>query len=130
MAERIRVALLGLGEVGESFAEHFLEKIQEGRVPIEIIAVAHRDLESPVALGFLQNGVGVYKNPRDVLKLGEKIDIIFDLSGNSRVRQELRLGLIETKNLHTVIAPDIFAKLLWYFFDEGIEEPIQRQAAC
>jgi homoserine dehydrogenase len=118
MTNKIRVALLGLGEVGQTFAEHFLEKIQEHGAPVQIVAVADRDIDSPVALGFSQNGVPVYKDALDVANLGEQVDIIFDLTNNSRLRQELRLKLLETKNRHTLIATEVVAKLLWCFFEE------------
>jgi len=39
--------------------------------------------------------VPVFRDALEVTTLGDKIDIIFDLTGNSRVRQELRLKLIE-----------------------------------
>lgn len=118
MAEKIRIALLGLGDVGEKFAEHFLEIMQEGGKPIEIVAVAHHDLESPVALGFQQNRVPVYKDAVDVVKLGEKVDIIFDLTDDPKTRQALRQGLQKSNNRHTVIAPEVMANLLWMFFGE------------
>jgi len=38
MSHVVKVALLGLGDVGEKFAEHFLEKIQEEHVNVEIVA--------------------------------------------------------------------------------------------
>lgn len=115
---KIRIALLGLNDIGETFAEHFLEKIHTHDAPVEIVAVADHNIESPVALGFSQNGVPVFKNPAEVTKMGDKIDIIFDLTGNTKVRQELRLGLLESKNKHTLIANEMFANLLWCFFDE------------
>ena len=118
MTNKIRVALLGLGEVGQTFAEHFLEMIQEHGAPVQIVAVADHNTESPVALGFSQNGVPVYKNALDVAKLGDQVDIIFDLTNNSQLRQELRLKLLETKNRHTLIATEVVANLLWCFFDE------------
>jgi len=120
MSHKIRVALLGLGNVGESFAEHFLEQIQEGQRPIEIVAVAHHQTDSPVALGFSQNGVPVYKDASEVINMGENVDIIFDLTGNAEVRQSLRKGLMDSGNRHTVIAPEVFAKLLWMFFGEDV----------
>lgn len=119
MSHVVKVALLGLGEVGEKFAEHFLEKIQEERVNVEIVAVAHRDLESPVALGFSQSKVPVFENALDVVSLGAKVDIIFDLTGDPELRRKLRTGLQETHNQHTVIAPEVVAHLLWNFFGEG-----------
>ena len=119
MSQVVKVALLGLGEVGEKFAEHFLEKIQEDGVDVEIVAVAHRNLESPVVLGFSQNKVPVFKDAMDVVTLGAKVDIIFDLTGDPELRKKLRVALQETHNQHTVIAPEVVAHLLWNFFGEG-----------
>lgn len=123
MGKSIRVALVGLGNVGEVFAEHLLEKIQEGGMPIEIVAVADRHLDSPIALGFSQNNIPTYADALEVVKLGDKVDIIFDLTGNSAVRKELRSKLMESKNHHTVIAPAVLAHLLWCFFGEGRDLP-------
>lgn len=119
MRHTVKVALLGLGEVGEKFAEHFLEKIQEEHVNVEIVAVAHRDLESPVALGFAHSKVPVFKDAMDVVSLGDKVDIVFDLTGDPELRRKLRAALQETRNQHTVIAPEVVAHLLWNFFGEG-----------
>ena len=123
MSEKIKVALLGLGEIGQEFAENFLEIIQEGGKPVEIVAVAHDDLESPVALGFKQSGVTVYSNAVDVVGMGDSVDIIFDLTGNAETRQALRKGMMESNNNHTVIAPEIMAQLLWMFFDADMVLP-------
>ena len=118
MSKKIRVALLGLGHAGQTFAEHFLEKIQGCAAPVEIVAVADHHTDSPVALGFAQNGIPVFKDAVEVAKLGDQVDIIFDLTGNSRTRQELRLRLLETRNSHTIIATELIVDLLWCFFDE------------
>ncbi len=123
MTDKIHVALVGLGQAGEVFAEHFLEKSQEQGVPAEIIAVSDPQPDSPIALGFSQNGVPVFADPCEIAKLGEKVDIIFDLSGDSSVRQKLRLALLEHKNMHTVLASVVVARLLWYFFGEKGDLP-------
>jgi len=117
MSDKIRVALLGLGEIGEEFAENFLNIIQEAGKPIEIAAVAHDDLDSPIVLGFQHSNVPVFKDATDVIDMGESIDIIFDLTGNTETRQLLRQGLMKSDNKHTVIAPEVVAKLLWMLFD-------------
>lgn len=117
MGEKINIALLGLGSVGQDFAENFLEIIQEGGKAVEIVAVAHRHLDSPVALGFQQSGVKVFEDAVEVVNLGDAVDIIFDLTGDADVRVALRKGLQLSNNQHTVIAPEIMAKLLSMFFD-------------
>lgn len=119
MRHSVRVALLGLGEVGEAFAEHFLEKIQQEHVSVEIVAVATRDLESPVALGFRHSRVPVFRDALEVVTLGARVDIIFDLTGDADVRRRLRGALQAAHNHHTVIAPEVVAHLLWNFFGEG-----------
>ncbi len=119
MNHPVRVALLGLGEVGERFAEHFLEKIQEDRANVEIVAVAHRDLDSPVAMGFRHSRVPVFEDAMDVVSLGPRVDVIFDLTGDPDVRRRLREALQTSHNRHTVIAPEVVAQLLWNFFGAG-----------
>lgn len=119
MSDTIKIALLGLGEVGQDFAEAFLEMIQEDGKPIEIAAIAHRHLDSAVALGFHQSGVPAFEDATGIIELGDKIDIIFDLTGNSDTRAALRKGLQDSNNRHTVIAPEMIAKLLWMFFDDS-----------
>jgi len=86
---------------------------------VEIVAVAHRNLESPVALGFSHSKVPVFKDAMEVVTMGAKVDIIFDLTGDPELRKKLRVALQESHNLHTVIAPEVVAHLLWNFFGEG-----------
>ena len=52
--------------------------------------------------------------------MGEEIDIIFDLTGDKNTRAELRKSMQETNNRHTVIAPEMIAKLLWMFVDSSV----------
>ncbi len=118
MSYKIKIALLGLGEVGQEFAENFLEIIQEGGKAVEIVAVAHHDKDSAVALGFQQSGVRFFENAVDVVGMGEEVDIIFDLTGSDETRQALRKGMMESNNRHTVIAPEMMARLLWMFFGD------------
>jgi hypothetical protein len=63
--------------------------------------------------------VPVFQNALDVVSLGAKVDIIFDLTGDPELRKKLRIALQETHNQHTVIAPEVVAHLLWNFFGEG-----------
>ncbi|HET9112574.1 MAG TPA: homoserine dehydrogenase [Burkholderiales bacterium] len=119
MDQKIKIALLGLSRVGEIFSEHFLEKIQEQHIRVEIVAVATHQLDSPVALGFAHSNIPVFEDALKVVDLGDKVDIIFDLTGNAEVRRQLRAKMQATGNQHTVIAPEIFAQLLWEFFNEG-----------
>jgi len=123
MSKKIRIAILGLGDVGETFVTHLLEKIQVGKKPVEIVAVADPDPESPVALGFIQNNVPMFTDYLEVARLGDQVDVIFDLTDDPQMYQKMRLELLEHKNRHTVIASEDIARLLWYFFDEPGDLP-------
>ncbi len=127
MTQKIKIALLGLSRVGETFSEHFLAKIQEQHINVEIVAVATHHPESPVALGFAHSNILVLEDALKVVDLGDRVDIIFDLTGNADVRQQLRARLQAANNHHTVIAPEVFAHLLWEFFDEGEILPYSAQ---
>ncbi|MGV8933857.1 MAG: hypothetical protein ACOH1I_04505 [Gallionellaceae bacterium] len=127
MSNKVNVAILGLGSVGETFAGNFLEKIQEEHVNVEIVAVANQDMNTAVAMGFAHSKVPVFKDALDVVKLGDKVDIIFDLTGNPEIRKNLRARLQETKNTHTVIAPEVVAHLLWNFFGETSDMPVSKK---
>ena len=120
MSETINVALIGLGRIGEQFAASLTKHIEQGGKPIKIVAVAERDSESAAAKKFSDENVPVYEDASEIAGLGDKVDIIFDLTGVPSVRQALRDKLQETGNRHTVIVPEIFARLLWSFLDEGV----------
>lgn len=118
MNNKIKVAILGLGNAGQAFAEHLLARTQEGGMPIEIVGVADRNMDSPIVIGFQQSKVPVFEDALEITSLGDKVDIIFDLTGDTKIRQGLRKRLQESGNHHTVIAPEVIAKLMWCFFDE------------
>ena len=127
MSNKVKVALLGLGSVGETFAENFLVKIQEEHINVEIVAVSNKDLNTPVVMGFAHSKVPVFENAMDVVKMGDKVDIIFDLTGDPEIRKNLRTRLQEIKNTHTVIAPEVVAHLLWNFFGEKTQMPVSKK---
>ena len=122
MSGVIKVALLGLGEVGQVFAEELLEKIQENNKPIEIVAVAEGDIGGEVAAdGIFMRLVRDHDDAPEVVELGEAVDIIFDLTGDRLIRHALRERLQATGNRHTVLAPEVVATLLWHFFGQSTE---------
>lgn len=121
MSETINVALLGLGRIGHQFADSLANHIEDGAKPIKIVAVAERDPASEAAKRFKNDGVPIFGDALDVVDMGEKVDIIFDLTGVPAIRQALRVKLQEKKNYHTVLVPEVFARLLWSFLEEGVD---------
>jgi len=103
--------------VDTSLAKH----IEAGGKPIRIVAVAERDADSEAARRFAAEGVPVYTDAVEMAGLGDAVDIIFDLTGVPTVRQDLRDKLRDSDNRHTVIVPEVFARLLWSFLEEDAE---------
>jgi len=121
MSNTINVALLGLGRIGKQFANSLADHIEEGDKAIKIVAIAERDPNSEAAKRFLAAGVPIYDDAVEVAELGNKVDIIFDLTGVPSIRQALRDTLQEQGNHHTVLVPEVFARLLWSFLEEGVD---------
>jgi hypothetical protein len=61
MTNKIRVALPGLGEFDQTFAEHLLEKIQEHGTPVQRGRGRSRYRLARSPIGFSQDDVPVYK---------------------------------------------------------------------
>ena len=119
MPKDINVALLGLGRIGQQFSASLTRHIAEGGKPINIVAVAERDPDSVAAKELEELGVPVYTDATEIVGLGDKVDVIFDLTGVPGVRQAIREKMQELNNVHTVLVPEVFARLLWSFLEDG-----------
>ena len=103
-----RVAIVGLGRVGSRFLQALLARSARG---IEIVAVSELQPTSGRAAAEAA-GIPVLGLPELLARAGE-IDIVFDLSGQTIVRQTLRQGLARGGNSRTVIAPESVAQMVW-----------------
>jgi homoserine dehydrogenase len=120
MPNTIKVALMGLGRIGQQFTASLSAHIAEGGKPIKIVAVAERDPESEAAKKFAADGVPVFTDAMEIVAMGEAVDIIFDLTGVPSVRKAVRDKLQDMENFHTVLVPEVFARLLWSFLEDDV----------
>jgi len=109
----MNIAIVGLGRVGTQFTKKLMNFKAKG---IHIIAVAEEGETEGKEIA-MEKGVPL-KSCDEITKMGDHIDIIFDLTGNAEVRKMLRNGLQQNKNLHTAIAPETFAYLLWSVLED------------
>lgn len=107
------VALVGLGEVGGRFLEEMLRVRHRG---INIACAAQLS-ETPGKRMAREAGIPLV-TVDEIVALGDTIDVIFDLSGNPEVRKELRAKMRVTGNIHTIIAPEIVARIMWAVMTE------------
>jgi len=104
----MNIAIIGLGRVGAQFLNQITTYKKNG---VNILAVAELgDTEGKT----MAKEMGLeLKTSEEIAAMGESLDIIFELTGNSEVRKAMRNALKEANNTHTAIAPENFAYLIW-----------------
>ncbi|MEP7345953.1 MAG: homoserine dehydrogenase [Gemmatimonadaceae bacterium] len=106
--ENQNIAIIGLGRIGSAFLSEMINKNDKG-INLDY---ASEKMDTPGRAQALSAGVKVVTLD-EIVQLGRKIDIIFDLTGNAEVRKELRRKMSATGNQHTVIASESIARLIW-----------------
>lgn len=119
--KEVRVAIVGLGKVGSTFLSKLAERGKQG---VKIVGASEKDSKAPGVAVAKSKGVSVYADSKEIVAMGESVDIIFDLTGNPDARRQLRSELARSGNQHTVIAPEVIAFLMWDFMDGGSELPV------
>jgi predicted dinucleotide-utilizing enzyme len=109
---KIKVALIGLGRVGSLFLGQIINK----KSSMEIVMVVEPN-ETPGKLIAEEEGIPV-GSIEDIIAKGEEIDLVFDLTANPEVRQQLRTAYQKANNRHTIIVPDIVASFIYNLLTE------------
>ena len=120
MSKKINIAIVGLGRVGNTFLEKLLENKGNG---ISIVAVAELDASSPGVDLARRHGLTIYKDAVSIIAMGDKVDVIFELTGDHSAKRDLRMAMVQSSNSHTMIAPEIMAFLIWDLIAAGRELP-------
>jgi predicted dehydrogenase len=112
---QFKVAILGLGRVGSTF----LSKLSTiDNIGVDIVAAVERDTKA-AGLSIAQSSdIPVYTDAREVVKLGEDVDIIFDLTGNPETRKVMRADFARSGNQHTVLVTEVMAQFIWSLMDD------------
>ena len=112
--EHHNVAVIGLGRVGAVFLERLLTRDLPG---LNIVAVC--DI-APTQGRRLAEEYGVpAKSIDELVDMGDQVDILFELTGNPQVRLDLRNRYFNARNTHTVILPEIVARMIWGLMGGG-----------
>lgn len=118
--EQQRIAIIGLGRIGSAFLSQMLLKRSQG---IELVCAA----EAADTLGrqlAAKSGIAI-KSLDDIVALGNRLDVIFELTGLPEVRRELREKLVASKNAHTVIASETILRVIWALISQDALPVIQ-----
>ncbi len=113
------IAIIGLGRIGSAFLDAMLQKKQN----INLVCVAER-ADTPAKAQAVANGIRI-ASLDEIAAMGDKIDIAFELTGLPETRKELREKFLNTQNVHTVIASESIARLIWSLISDADMPVIQ-----
>jgi predicted homoserine dehydrogenase-like protein len=116
--KEIRVAIVGLGRVGSKFLKKLAGMGDQG---IKIVAVAERDEDLPGVEFAKKRGITVYSDGKEVIEMGDAVDVIFDLTGDPYAKMELRIMRSKSGSYSTAIAHEALALLTWYLIADDEE---------
>ena len=107
------IAIIGLHDLGTEFFKAMINLKDKG---VNVLGVSETAFTEGAQ--YAQDlGIGNVSINK-VVEMGDKVDIIFDLSNDREIRKELRKELFSSNNQHTVIAPESVARLMYTMIDE------------
>jgi predicted dinucleotide-utilizing enzyme len=122
--EKQSIAIVGLGKMGSAFLAELLGQPNDA---VEIVAVVEKSDTAGLALA---KSRGIRNISIDqLIGMGSDLDILFDLTGEDAVRQELREKLRAAENHHTIVATENIARMVWALIASGAELPISNANA-
>jgi predicted homoserine dehydrogenase-like protein len=105
--ETIRIVLIGAGETGTPLLQQLLA------APfVKVVGVADLYADMPGIRLARQHGVQTTNDFMALVRLGDAVDIIIDVTGVAHVREQLRRHMQESGNHHTIIMHELIAVLL------------------
>jgi predicted homoserine dehydrogenase-like protein len=107
MSQWIRIAMVGAGETGTPLLQQLLS------APfVKVMGVADLNSEAPGMRLAREYGVKTFDDFMDLVSKGEELDIIIDVTGVHKVRDDLRHYMQQADNHHTIIMHEMIAVLL------------------
>ena len=105
--QAFRIVVIGAGETGTPLLQQLLN------APfVQVLGVADLNLELPGIALARKHQVPVTDNFMELVGLGNQVDIIIDVTGAAKVREQLRQYMVESGNVHTVIMHEQIALLM------------------
>jgi predicted homoserine dehydrogenase-like protein len=105
--KKIRIVLIGAGETGTPLLKQLLAADF-----VEIVGVADLDDKMPGIQLARERGVATTNDFMTLVSLGDAVDIVIDVTGVAKVRDQLRRYLQDSGNHHTIIMHEMIAVLL------------------
>ena len=102
-----RVAVIGAGETGTPLLQQLLD------APfVTVLGVADLDPDAPGMRLARGRGVETTTDFMDLARLGDRLDVLIDVTGVPQVREALRQHMQDTDNRHTIIMHEVIVQLM------------------
>lgn len=105
--EKIRIVLIGAGETGTPLLRQLL-----AATFVQMVGVADLNDDMPGMRLARENGIATTNDFMTLASLGNSVDIIIDVTGVVKVREQLRHHMQASGNHHTIIMHELIAVLL------------------
>ncbi len=105
--DKVAVALIGAGRTGTPLLRELLKYPY-----IEIVGVADLNSEAEGVKLAREKGIYTTSDPMELVKKGEEIDILIEVSGDSGLKRRIKDYFELTGNKKTIIMHDLVARLL------------------
>lgn len=105
--QAFRIVVIGAGETGTPLLKQLLNTSF-----VELLGVADLNLDLPGIALAQEHHIPVTNNFMDLVGQGSHVDIIIDVTGAVKVREQLRQYMVESNNTHTVIMHERIALLM------------------
>lgn len=105
--QAFRIVVIGAGETGTPLLQQLLNA-----PVVELVGVADLNLELPGIALARQHKIPVTNNFMELVSQGTAVDIIIDVTGAAKVREQLRQYMVDSRNTHTVIMHERIALLM------------------
>ncbi|MDH0381886.1 oxidoreductase [Comamonas aquatica] len=105
--QAFRIVVIGAGDTGTPLLQQLFN------APfVQVLGVADLNLELLGIALARQHQVPVTDNFMELVSLGSQVDIIIDVTGATKVREQLRQYMVDSRNAHTVIMHEQIALLM------------------
>jgi predicted homoserine dehydrogenase-like protein len=105
--QKIRIGVIGAGETGTPLLKQLLDASF-----VEVVGVADLNQDMPGIKLARERGIKTTADFMDIAKLGNGVDILIDVTGVAKVREQLRDFFQQSGNHHTIIMHELIAVLM------------------
>lgn len=107
MSQTLSIALIGAGRTGTPLLQDLLQYNY-----IKILAVADVDPTSPGMQLAENHQIPCFTDPMALVKAVEEVDILVEVSGDLKLKEQIKSLYEQTGNRKTLIMHDLIARLL------------------